>query len=760
MDAREVRELLDDRPDLETALKAVRTVDSETESWEFGDVPVDSGAFGELVGAGIVESVGDEYRLADTEAVETALTGETPDSSVADSDGVGFSLPAIDRTAAVSLAVLLVVTVGFRLTTYTSVFRDRVVYPANDPYYYVYHVEEGLRNGWSLSDLPGAVDEPLTTTIMLAAAELAGGFGPHNVVLALLPILTAVVTAVLLYLFACEVTGDRRIALASVLVLAVLPIHVARSGVGFVDHHAFDYPWLVLSAWGLTATFDIETLDIEWPTVRAVVLLAVGIAGSLLAWWAAALLLVPIAIAVVVAGALAVRDDEPFLPAGLGTGVGVGVGAAIVVLAHLLLGWHDTVVVAVPVLLTVGVVGVVGATAVWRRFGWSTWTLPATGIGGSVVVAVAVSLLAPSIWARITGQFSRLFGTGGISETDSLFSGSTMGWLFLFGLLLVVSLPAMAWATHRVFRGDRRWLAPTSYGVYLLGLGAIQLRYGGELAPFVALFAGLFVVALAEWVDAVRSPMPFGDGESRLSVPDRQNVIRLAFIVVLVCGLSAIQAPIVANDLTIPEEQYETASFIDGHAEAAGYDHPDSYVFSPWSWNRMYNYYVNGEAQSYGYAQRNYRPFTLSESPEKAHQQYLRGETYLVTEPIPGAPEISPETMQTRLHDRYGSSGDGVGGLAHYRALYASPEGTYKAFRIVPGGTIEGSASPGSAVNITTDIDIEGDSFTYRRQATAGPNGEYNVTVPYPGEYDIQGGGAQSVTVNETAVANGLNVTA
>jgi dolichyl-diphosphooligosaccharide--protein glycosyltransferase len=226
----------------------------------------------------------------------------------------------------------------------------------------------------------------------------------------------------------------------------------------------------------------------------------------------------------------------------------------------------------------------------------------------------------------------------------------------------------------------------------------------------------------------------------------------------LVCGLSAIQAPIVASDLAIPQEQYETASFIDGHAEETGYDYPQSYVFSPWSWSRMYNYHVNGEAESYGYAQSNYRPFTFSENPSEAYQQYVRGDSYLVTEPVPGSPNITDAMMQSRLHDRYGSRGEGVAGLAHYRALYTSPSGDYKAFRVVPGSTVEGTAEADANVTLITEVDIKGDEFTYERRATANQNGTYNVTVPYPGEYDLDGATAESVTISEAAVNNGETV--
>ncbi|QSG12831.1 Dolichol phosphate-mannose mannosyltransferase [Halapricum desulfuricans] len=57
--------LLEDRPDLETALEELLAVDAEHDTWTFEDVPFDSGTFGELVSRDIVEKTDGEYRLRD-----------------------------------------------------------------------------------------------------------------------------------------------------------------------------------------------------------------------------------------------------------------------------------------------------------------------------------------------------------------------------------------------------------------------------------------------------------------------------------------------------------------------------------------------------------------------------------------------------------------------------------------------------------------------------------------------------------------------
>jgi dolichyl-diphosphooligosaccharide--protein glycosyltransferase len=766
MDAAAVRTVLDENPALESALSDVRDVDRQQEAWTFDDVPVDSGAFGELVNEGLVESVGDEYRVADPEVVDRALAGDVENEASGFEASGSLSLPDIDRTAAAVLAGLLALVAVFRASTYPAVFRDRVVFPANDPYYYVYLTEQSLQNGWSFGELPGGLgtQEPLTILQMLVGAELVGGLGNHTAFLAWLPVLVAIATGLVVYLFACEVTEDRHVALASVFVLAVLPVHVLRSSLGFIDHHAFDYFWLAIVAWGTVATFDLDSLAANRSTARAIGILAVGVAGSVLAWWAATLLLLPIAIAVVCGAAIAVRDDNSFLAPGLATAAGVGLGSVVILLTHIAWGWHEWFIAGVPVVLTLGIIGVVGATYGWRTIGLPAWAFPTTGIVGVAGVSAGVYFLAPTEWAAISRQVSRLFADREIAEMQSVFGAESMGWLFSFGLLLFVVIPAMGWGVYRAYRGDRSWLVASSYAWFMLALATLQARYAGELAPFTALFGGLALVALAERVDAARLPVPLGGEHRSVTLPDRDVTIRLVGVVLLVCGLSGVLAPIGAYNLTIPEQQYETASFIDTHAAEVGHEYPDNYVFSPWSWSRMYNYHVSGESLNYGYAQSNYRDFTFAADSGSAYERYIANgpaqNAYLVTEPIPGDPEISDDMMQSRLHDRYGSASNGSDGLAHYRALYSSPSGDYKAFRVVPGATIRGEANPGSTVTVETQVDIEGASFTYQRGVTATENGTYAVTVPYPGEYETSGGNATSVAVSESAVQNGENVQA
>jgi hypothetical protein len=73
-DEESVSDILDERPDLEEALRTIKPVDDQSDRWTFDEVSVDSGRFGELVSRGIVESTDGAYRLADPEAVRNDET--------------------------------------------------------------------------------------------------------------------------------------------------------------------------------------------------------------------------------------------------------------------------------------------------------------------------------------------------------------------------------------------------------------------------------------------------------------------------------------------------------------------------------------------------------------------------------------------------------------------------------------------------------------------------------------------------------------
>ncbi|MWG34439.1 hypothetical protein [Halomarina oriensis] len=776
--AGDVRALLDDRPELQSATEAVLSAD---EPFTFGDLPIDSGQFGELVAGGVVEKTeGGNYRVADRNAVrdglDAARDGE-PGTETGSASTTGRSMPSLstlgsfdrsDRLAAACLLVALAFVVAFRLTSWSAVFRpDHVVLSGNDPYYYRYLVEQLLTDPeLSVSNLPLSSEngEPLTIAILWLVASLLGGVGAVGGVLAWYPVVAAVVTAVLVYSIAALVTDDRRVALAAVLMLAVLPGHAMRTSLGFADHHAFDYVWLTLTLLGVVlVTVAAHRADgdvLPRPDLAAVgiVTVALGVAGQVLAWEAGPLLVVPLGLFLVADGLRAVAREESPLPTSGPVVLGVGLAAGLTWLVHGTLGWHTTPVVVAPALLAVGGLGVLVAGAAARRVGLPAWALAVGELVGSVVAVLAFRVLFPEFWTEFTtAATDRLFGYRAIAEVQSLFSQS-LGWLLLFGLLLLVALPYLVWSLSRA-REDARWLPLGVYGAYFLVLAVVQVRFVGELSPLVAVFAGLAFVHVAAWVDVVAPPAPFGDGTaSTLALPDRSTAQALVLIFVLLAGLSIVQVPLKTSLLTTDSDDYETAVAIDAYSESQGLEYPENYVLTEWGENRMYNYFVNGEAFSYSYAQNNYAPFVAGTNGSEWYDRLDR-RGFVVTSDGVVSGVVSSDALGTRLHLDNGSRDGDTPGLGHYRLVATNDGGSYKAFQLVPGAVLRGTADHSSTVTVETRVEVEDTTFVYTRQATTNADGQYTVRVAYPGTYTVNGsGGGTAVTVNESAVGDGSTV--
>jgi len=764
--------LLDDRPELESALEAALAVDGVHEQWTFDDIDVDSGAFGELVSRDIVEKRGDEYALADPASVRRALDGEEPATATAEREFDFDWLADVNGRAIGLLLAALSAVVLTRAYVVGSVYRGGdIVLSGNDPYYYRYLIEQvaaeaaGGADFAALSVLPDAVTkgEPLMVATLWWVAQVLGGTTETiGHVLAWYPVISAVISAVLVYLLAVRMTSDRRVGLASILFLALVPGHALRTSLGFADHHAFDYPWLGLTALALlvvmTTARGRASLRSPVPWLAGA-LVGVGIAGQVLAWEAGPLLLVPVGIAVTAKTLLDVDTGRSPLLANVPVVGGTGLGAVLVWTVHTDWGWHTELVASTPTLLFLGVSSVVAVASVVARVGGSAQQLAAVDVVAFVVGLVAVRELFTGRWNEAFGRTDTLFRSDAIAETVGLFDPASLGVLLLFGFALVMALPVMVLGVQLASRDRADWLVVTAYAWYFLGLAAVQVRFVGELATFAAVFAGYAFVRLATKVEIAR-PVT-GERTETITdalIPEPKTLGLLCVLFLLFGSLGLVQVPVKTGQVTTDDGQYLTATAIEHDAAEHGLEYPENYVLSRWGQNRMYNYFVNGESRSYGFARNNYEAFLSSTNGTERYQQ-MRGRVgYVVTR---NTDEAGPETMQSRLHGNYGSRSETVDGLAHYQAVHATENGRFKAFALVPGATITGTASPNASVTATTTVSLPNGEFEYVRRTRAGADGTYELRVANPGNYTVQGGdAATTVPVNESAVRNGTTLTA
>ena len=751
-----VRDLLEERPDLEPAVERALAAD---DPFTFEDVDVDSGRFGELVDAGIVAKTEDGYVVADRAAVARGLGG-----GVTGTDGDRSSTRSLDLSLATAtpganvlggLAAAVAFVVVLRLVPLPNVFQDgAVVLSGNDPYHYRYWVEQlVLEQAGPLSTLPDGVttEEPLFVVTLWFVAELFGGTkAAVGSVMPWYPVVSAAVTSGLLYLLAVETTGDRRVGIAAVVMLAVVPGHAVQTSLGFADHHAFDGLWLVLTALALVVLLRAEGRSRR--ALLGTVGLGLAVAGQVLAWWAAPLLQIPMGVVVLAGAVLAGRAGDSPARAMAPTLGGIALGAAVVLGAHVGLGWHTRVVALSPLLLLGGSLAVVAILELGRRYGLDDRYALACIVGTGVLAVGAVAVVWPEFATRAVGSFTgRLFQEGGIGETRGLFT-SSVGWLLWFGFGLPLAVPYLVWGTAKLVE-DPRWTVPVAYGWYLLALAALQVRFVGEFAPFASLFAGLGVVHLAERVGVARRPAPFDDSDpiDGVSLPVGSDLRSLFLLLLMITGLGILQVPIQSYQTTTPPEQYRTAAWMADYSAERGWTYPENYVFSRWSDNRIYNYFVSGESRSYRYARQRYSEFLGSSQPERSYERLRDRAGFVVY-----SDEDAGQGDVARALAAYGSRTDAGPGLGHYRAVHVSENAGYKVFVLVEGATVAGTAQPDTVVTLRSEQSLDGRTFVYERRVRTDSDGRYAVTVAYPGEYTVDG---TAVEVTEEAVASGGNVT-
>lgn len=773
-DADDVGAIIHRRPDLEKPLAEVLAVDDEHDRWDFDDVEIETGHFGELVSHGIVEEAGDGYTLSNPAAVREALdedAWEPPtDTQSAVRRYVASPLSSVDRTRVALLAGALVVVVVFRVHTVGEIYREgAVVLSGNDPYFYRYWVEQSLANPGIPADVLN--EEPLFVVTLVAATQLFGGTASvAGHVLAWYPVVAGIVCAAVVYHLAVTVTGDRRMALFGVLFFAVIPASAIRTSVGFADHHAFDYVLFSITLLALSKVVVSETERGGRPWKHLWVTTAGLLIGAqVLAWDAGTVLVLPVVGVILARASIDVHNGDSPVTAGVPMLGALLIGGGTALVGHAILGFQTTAVALSPAVLACGALGSVGLAEYWHRAAWRANTLLVAY--GAVAILGTFFLWASgsSVWDLLVYRLDTLFRSSEVSETASLFDLGSLAIFTQFGLALFLAIPAMIVGTVRSIDAPR-WLPLTIYAWCFFALAALQLRFGGELSITVAVFAGVGFVWLANRIGALslQGKADRSNGLSRL--PDRGTVAKVLVLLLLLGGVGAGQTVERTEPLPISDRVYNTATFVSEYADERGQTYPESYVLSDWSDNRVYNHYVSGNGESYEYARTEYRRFAGGTDPGSWYPEFA-GETNR-EETHPGydgrvgyvvlgvaADGVNPRSTIWRLTRNLGSARGDVSGVGHYRVIYVPPERGRVAVAVVPGATLSGVGEPNASVSVATDVEAEGIAFEYERRTVAGERGQWTLRVAHPGEYDVQVGNESStVSVPEDTVETGSTV--
>jgi len=283
----------------------------------------------------------------------------------------------------------------------------------------------------------------------------------------------------------------------------------------------------------------------------------------------------------------------------------------------------------------------------------------------------------------------------------------------------------------------------------------------------MAVLCGLGIVYLLSVVDLVREPVPFAESdvewlagrqktlhESTVGALDLRRGVSILFVCLLVFGASLIYVPTLMGQVTHDRAHVETAMEINEHAESTDREYPENHVLAPWGEYRMYNHFVNGESENEGLGRYGYIPLFADERIDGRLAGLTDRIGYLVLadEPV----DIPEERSQPRLTDQLGVPDARFESLERYRLIYVDDDADIALFSIVPGAHIEVEGVDGDTVVAETEVSIQDRTFTHSREAAVTDDGVANVTVPYPGTYEING---ERVIVEERDVVRGNSIT-
>lgn len=797
------REFIDTHDDGETVVGELLAVDGESETWTFADTSLDSGTFGEVVSAGIVEKVDGEYRVGNVEGVRVALEGEEFVGKDDEVSGFKFDFD-VDYTRVGGLIGALLVVVIARTFYYRSVFVEgRVVSPGNDPYFFRYWQEQlvaessGPFSFGVLVNPPwddGSFNQrPLTHATNWWFTELLGGDQwAADMVTAWLPLVFTVLLAIVVYHLALVLTRDYRVGIASVLVLALAPVHANYTGLGLLHHRYNQYLWLGLIlltlAWlGTDVKRGRELVGGEQAVQEHIsqrktwaVALAFGL--SLAAWthsWGGSLeLFAALGGFVGLRVCMDVRDGISPGLVNLPLVFGFGVGAGLALLLHLGLGWHGFPGPALSVVTFLGVVAVVGLGEFWSRQGLSARKLLVVQPVLAVVSATAVLVLIGGV-SDIVDVILRNIGSHPApdwqvsSQTNSLYTTDQFiifGPIGQIGIEFYIGLMMLGWCFFYVYREyDPGWLLIAVVTTHYLIISGILVRFAGRLVIVMAVLAGLGIVYLLSALDLVRSPFPLRQsseqsqqsltteaGTQPKSTESSLNLRRSGLIIgigLLIFSASLMFVPSLMGQVTNDRVHVETAMVISEHAEALDREYPENHVLAPWGEYRLYNYFVSGESESEGLGRYSYTPLLIEENIDNRLDALTDRIGYLV---LAGPPvDVSGDREQLRLTDQLGLPDDRFESLEHYRLISIDEDADIAVFSIVSGAQIELEDVEEDTVEVKTEVTVSDRRFTYSREIPVGEDGSVSLTVPYPGTYEIAG---ESVVVEEEDVRDGNSI--
>lgn len=599
---------------------------------------------------------------------------------------------------------------------------------------------------------------------LIAGIALAAGAGNLEMVAALVPPILGAATVIVLYLLARELFG-RRVALLSAFMLAIAPVHVARSCFGYTDHHVLEVLLILGSI--LSMVFALSGRDRRlWFAVLAGVLTA-ALAYS---WIGASIYLGAFLVYAVVQVTLDVRDGVsskdmivPFLIAFL--------IALLLLLPFCSEPWlRPSIFSVVGILVVASILYALSRIFLDKKVPWMIFPPVVVVLGYCFVILVYVFSQSRGIYSTLRSGSAYLFGgelAGKVMEATPIYVGSDFVSFFGLGLLIALfGLAALVVHMRRspLQRGQVLFLVWT---VFTMVLSVAQIRFLYIFSANAAILTGYLFFWAKDRINVAERPGRFD--------PQMTKILPLALLIVIVLPSAVGLMAMIENEPAIAGDWPEALRWLEDNTPATSnfeepYAVPEYSVLSWWDYGNWILYRSKRPvvANNFQAGAVDAARFYLSESEEEAMDilEY-RGSRYVTTdesmlyEKLPAIVSWIDEDPSSYLnitddHDvltfkhsrRFMGTTlaalhlfDG-GGMGHLRLIHETnttrgliySTNKVKIFEKVPGARIAGTTRSdrpvGALLNVTSN---QGRKFQYFTSVMP-RDGRYEITVPYSTE--------------------------
>ncbi len=602
---------------------------------------------------------------------------------------------------------------------------------------------------------------------LIAGIALAAGAGNQpsvELVAALVPPILGAATVLVLYLLARELFG-RRVALLSAFMLAIAPVHVARSCFGYTDHHVLEVLLILGSI--LSMVFALSGRERQlWFAVLAGVLTA----ALAYTWIGASIYLGAFLVYAVVQVTLDVRDGVsskdmilPFLIAFL------------IALLLLLPFGHEpwlrpSIFSVAGILVVASLLYALSRIFLKIKVPWMIFPPVMVVLGYCFVILVYIFSQSRGIYSTLRSGLAYLFGgelAGKVMEATPIYVGSDF--VSFFGLGLLIALFGLAALVVHMWRPplQRGQVLFLVWTVFTMVLSVAQIRFLYIFSANAAILAGYLFFWAKYRIKVAERP---GRAD-----PLMTKILPLALLTVIVLPSVVGLMAMIEAEPAIAGDWPEALRWLEDNTPATGnfgepYAVPEYSVLSWWDYGNWILYRSKRPvvANNFQAGAVDAARFYLSESEEEAMDilEY-RGSRYVITdesmlyEKLPAIVswidedpssyiditddqdvltfEHSRRFMGTTLAALHLFDG---GGMGHLRLIHETnttrgliySTNKIKIFEKVPGARIAGTTRSdrpvGVLLNVTSD---QGRKFQYFTSIMP-QDGRYEITVPYSTE--------------------------